>query len=191
MRAAISRNGGEVFDLNDLEDPAPGAAPKELKEENDDLRPQVKKAHDEVIELTKQLLDLKVSEADRKPEDSDDGARQIVALKRAHQMLQRELAYSPDIRYLASASWHSTGVVLTRNGIRRDHRLPGAPVLVVNLRAVFRRDRAHAWSPCCLRCALFKQLVTSSHHTVETAANKALSPSAMVGCVKIASRSSV
>jgi hypothetical protein len=39
------------------------------------------------------------------------------------------------------------GVRTERPAVAEDHRLPGAPILVVDLRTVRRRDRAHCFSP--------------------------------------------
>src|SRR5262249_42355609 len=65
MAAAITRNGGEVVDLDQLIDPAPGAEPEQLKLENEELRQQVEQAKEEVarlkvqLELEKKLVELR------------------------------------------------------------------------------------------------------------------------------------
>jgi hypothetical protein len=92
MRLAITRNDGEVFNMSDLIDPAPGTDAKTLKQENDDLRIQIEKAHEELIALTKKLRAAALKSAgeqDDNPKDGEDA--QLTALKREHQLLQQEL----------------------------------------------------------------------------------------------------
>jgi RNA polymerase sigma factor (sigma-70 family) len=92
MRAAITRNGGEVVDMDKLFDPAPGADAKTLKQENEEMRRQVDKAHEEVVELTKMLRVVTLKDESKKVNINDIGEEaQIAALKREHQLLQQEL----------------------------------------------------------------------------------------------------
>jgi RNA polymerase sigma factor (sigma-70 family) len=92
MRAAITRNGGEVVDMNVLYDPAPGADAKTLKQDNEEMRRQIDKAHEEVVELTKMLRVVTLKDESKKVNINDIGDEaQIAALKREHQLLQQEL----------------------------------------------------------------------------------------------------
>src|SRR5262249_38114216 len=92
MRAAITRNGGEVVDMDALKDPAPGADVKTLKQENEEMRRQIDKAHEEVVELTKMLRLVTLKDESKKVNINEIGDEaQIAALKREHQLLQQEL----------------------------------------------------------------------------------------------------
>lgn len=59
MRAAITRNGGEVYDRDDLTDPSPGVDEAELKIINEDLRKQVADAQAVVNKLQDQLREMR------------------------------------------------------------------------------------------------------------------------------------
>jgi RNA polymerase sigma factor (sigma-70 family) len=61
MRAAITRNGGEVYDRDALIDPAPGTDEEELKLLNDDLRKQVADARAAVSNLQEQLREMRTA----------------------------------------------------------------------------------------------------------------------------------
>jgi hypothetical protein len=92
MRAAITRNGGEVVDMDKLHDPAPGADAKTLKQENEEMRRQIDKAHEEVVELTKMLRLVTLKDESKKVNINDIGDEaRIAALKRERQLLQQEL----------------------------------------------------------------------------------------------------
>jgi RNA polymerase sigma factor (sigma-70 family) len=87
MRAAITRNGGEVYDRDDLIDPAPGAERDELKLENERLRKEV----DDALAQVRQL-----QEAVRKTRaglNKEGGEADTVEdqLKQEQQRLRREL----------------------------------------------------------------------------------------------------
>jgi RNA polymerase sigma factor (sigma-70 family) len=92
MRAAITRNGGEVVDMKALIDPAPGADAKTLKQDNEELRRQIEKAQEEVIELTKKLRAQTLKGDRKRAEDRDNSEDALLAaLKREHQLLEEEL----------------------------------------------------------------------------------------------------
>jgi hypothetical protein len=86
MRAAITRNGGEVFDLNSLIDPAPGLDAKDLKEQNRRLQAEVEEARAEVAELSRRLEQAK--DAARRQAEEDLVAER---LKKEHQQLRQQL----------------------------------------------------------------------------------------------------
>jgi RNA polymerase sigma factor (sigma-70 family) len=86
MRAAITRNGGEVFDLNSLIDPAPGLDAKALKEQNQRLQAEVEEARAEVAELSRRLE--KAKDAARRQAEEDLVAER---LKKEHQQLRQQL----------------------------------------------------------------------------------------------------
>ncbi len=87
MRAAITRNQGEVYDRDDLIDPAPGAEKEELKVLNERLRKEV----DEAQALVRQLQeDLRKVHAGLGQEGGDAASVEDL-LKQEQQKLRREL----------------------------------------------------------------------------------------------------
>jgi RNA polymerase sigma factor (sigma-70 family) len=92
MRRAITRNDGEVVDMDQLIDPAPGADVETLKKDNDDMRRQIEAAHREVIELTRTLRDVRLKGESRNTgkKKSDEDA-ELSVLKREHQLMKQEL----------------------------------------------------------------------------------------------------
>jgi RNA polymerase sigma factor (sigma-70 family) len=86
MAAAITRNGGEVFDPAKLTGPSPGASPKELKEENEQLQKDVEEVRAELEEL-KELLQKTKLERQRRAEEEEAGER----LRIERQKLRAEL----------------------------------------------------------------------------------------------------
>jgi prepilin-type processing-associated H-X9-DG protein len=99
MSAAITRNGGEVVDLDQLMDPAPGAEPEQLKLENEELRQQVELAKEQVdrlkeqLELTKKLAELKQQNivADRLKRERQQLMKQLEQLRDEAERLRREI----------------------------------------------------------------------------------------------------
>jgi RNA polymerase sigma factor (sigma-70 family) len=87
LRAAITRNGGEVYDRDDLVDPAPGADEAELGVINEDLRKQVAEARTVVNKLQDQLRDLRT--VLKRSDKGDDKATE--KLKDEQVMLRQEL----------------------------------------------------------------------------------------------------
>jgi RNA polymerase sigma factor (sigma-70 family) len=87
MRAAITRNGGEVYDRDDLTDPAPGVDEAELGIINEDLRKQVAEARAVVSKLQDQLRELRT--VLKRGDKADDSATE--KLKDEQVMLRQEL----------------------------------------------------------------------------------------------------
>ncbi len=85
MRAAITRNGGEVYDRDDLIDPSPGADAPALREINADLRDQITKARADLERLQQQHQDRWLRSKDGEKETEID------RLKREQRMLRQEL----------------------------------------------------------------------------------------------------
>src|SRR5262249_44700855 len=93
MRAAITRNGGEVFDHDDLIDPAPGAEEEEIKLLNDDLRKEVAQARAAVTKLQDQRREMRT--ALKRNGDADDTATEKlkaeqIALRQELERLEQE-----------------------------------------------------------------------------------------------------
>jgi RNA polymerase sigma factor (sigma-70 family) len=111
MRLAITRNDGEVFDMEALKDPAPGADAKTLKRGNEELRNEIEKAHAEVIELTKMLRAVTLKDESKRINVNDTDDVEVAALKREFQMLQDELdKLKAEIKQLRLAiEEHGTG----------------------------------------------------------------------------------
>src|SRR5262249_9824867 len=83
MRLAITRNDGEVVDMDKLHDPAPGADAKTLKQDNAEMRRQIEKSHEEVIELSRKLRAQKLKGELKAADDRDLGEDpELAALKR-------------------------------------------------------------------------------------------------------------
>jgi RNA polymerase sigma factor (sigma-70 family) len=85
MRAAITRNGGEVYDRDDLFDPSPGADAPALREINADLRDQITKARADMERLQQQHQDQWLRSKGGESETEVD------RLKREQRMLRQEL----------------------------------------------------------------------------------------------------
>ncbi len=90
LRAAITRNGGEVIDRDDLIDPAPGADPVQLQQENDDLRRKINAARNELRQLQAQLQDQAFD-----PFGNKEG-NVLDRLKQERRRLERELETTLD-----------------------------------------------------------------------------------------------
>lgn len=86
MAAAITRDGGEVYDRASLTGPLPTAGPNELKEENQQLQQEVEQARAEVEELTQQLEKAKL-DLQRRAEEEAVGEQ----LRREQQKLREQL----------------------------------------------------------------------------------------------------
>jgi chromosome segregation ATPase len=87
IRAAITRNQGELYDRDDLIDPAPGAEKEELKLENERLRKEVGDAQVLVRHLQDELRKGRVGP--HKEGSNADTVEDL--LKQELQQLQREL----------------------------------------------------------------------------------------------------
>jgi hypothetical protein len=85
MRAAITRNGGEVYEREDLIDPAPGADVPALREINADLREQIARARAEAERFERQLHDQRLRTKGGEDETEVD------RLKREQRLLRQEL----------------------------------------------------------------------------------------------------
>lgn len=91
LRAAITRNGGEVFDRDSLIDPSPGADEEELKLINARLREEVAEASARVAALQDKLRAAGVAlgrEADAKDSAVEKLKREQVVLR--HQLEELE-----------------------------------------------------------------------------------------------------
>jgi hypothetical protein len=87
IRAVITRNQGEVYDRDDLIDPAPGAEKEELKVDNERLRKEV----DDAQALVRQLQeDLRKVHAGLRREGGKAATVEDL-LKQEQQKLRREL----------------------------------------------------------------------------------------------------
>ena len=89
MVAAITRDGGEVYDRAKLTGPSPGASPREMREENDQLSKDVEETRAEVEHLKQQLQKVTVEHQRRAEEEAAAAER----LLRERQKLRDELEH--------------------------------------------------------------------------------------------------